>query len=165
MNAGEARVIIKEAVLAAQKKARSQGYDTFGKTYYCDKNLEESVEFNEKVILVFGSVSIGLSELERDEYCTYALCCEIKTGLVDEAELQKEISEFNEDVEKLLLEISSAPSPKDKILEINEKQDTEARKSFEEFNGEVRKMKLKLYTLLGALAVIVLAVIILGFVL
>ena len=132
MKVEDARELIKTAVGDAMTLTRNHGFEVFGRTYFCDKNLAQISEFNEKVILLFGSIEIGCSDIERDEFCTYALCCEIKTGEVNEEELMREIADFKSDVQTLIDEILSAPSKKEKILEINARQEKEAEKSFDE---------------------------------
>ena len=104
--------------------------------------------------MIFALLTVGHKELEEDECCSYGICCEIKTANVDEGELEKEIAGFNAETDALCEELKAASSAKDKILEINQRQEKEAEKSMEEFNSEMRKMKLKLYGALAFLAIV-----------
>lgn len=158
MNVNEARELVKNTVSEAMTLVNEAGLISRGRTYFCDKNLTQITEFNTKAILLFGSIEIGTEDIESDEFCTYALCCEIKTGTVNEEELEREILDFKKDVQALIDEILTAPSKKGKILEINARQEKEAEKSFEDFNSQMKKMKLWLYGALGVLAIIALAV-------
>lgn len=164
MTAQEARQIIAEAVTQKAEICKQKGFLTGTKVYYSDKALRECTEFNENVILLFGAVKLGLEGMDEEDYCTYGLCCETKLGMVDDEELNKEIEDFNKDVDKMLEEILSSPSPAEKIVEINARQEKEAMDSMSEFNREMRKMKLKLYSALGILGVIAAAIIIAGFI-
>ena len=103
--------------------------------------------------------------MDEEDFCTYGLCCETKVGMVSDEELEKEISDFKENVKKLTREITEAPSPREKILEINARQEKEAEESMNQFNLEMKKMKLKLYGALGVLGAIVAGVIIVSFLL
>ncbi|MBO5879023.1 MAG: hypothetical protein J6Q68_00515 [Clostridia bacterium] len=154
MKVNEAREVVKAAVLDVVHLFDGKGFEISASTYYCDKNLNQITEFDQKVILLFGSIKIGLADMESDEYCTYALCCEVKAAMVDDEELTKEIENFKRDVQELIDKLMSAPSKKQMLLDINASQEREAEKSFEEFNAQMRKMKLKLYCALGVLAII-----------
>ena len=165
MTAEQAKQIITETVLEQAEICKAKGLIAAGKSYYSDKTLRECAEFNEDIILVFGAIKLGTSDMDEEDYCTYGLCCETKVGKVDDAELEKEITDFKNDVAKILEEISDAPSPADKIREINLRQEEESQKAMQEFNLEMKKMKLKLYGGLGIFAVIAAALIIVGFIL
>ena len=163
MTVEQARQIIKETITEAMELCKASGFVVSGKVYYSDKALRECTEFNSNIILIFGAIKLGLADMDEDDYCTYGLCCEIKTGLVNDEELEKEISDFKADVQKILEELASAPSPAEKIKEINLRQEKEAEESMREFDKDMRKMKLKLYTGLGILAAIAAGIIIAGF--
>lgn len=163
MTVEQAREIIKAAVTDAVTLCNARGFSASGKVYYSDKALRECSEFNENVILLFGAIRLGLPDMDEDDYCTYGLCCETKLGTVNDEELEKEIANFKETSDKLLSEISAAPSPAEKISEINERQEKEAEESMRAFNLEMKKMKLKLYGALGVLGAIVAGVIIAAF--
>ena len=165
MRVEEARALITSTVLEAIELSKEKGFIASGKTYYSDKALRECANFSEDAILVFGAIKLGIADMDEDDFCTYALCVETKVGMVNDEELEKEIGEFKENVNNLISEISSAPSPADKIREINLRQEEEAEKSMQEFDLEMRKMKLKLYSALAVIGVIVAAIIIGGFLL
>ena len=164
MTAEQAKQIITDTVSEQVTLCTSKGLIASGKAYYSDKALRECTEFSEHIILVFGAIKLGTADMDEEDYCTYGLCCETKVGTVDDAELEKEIADFKADVQKMLEEIESAPSPADKIREINLRQEEEAEKSMQEFNLEMKKMKLKLYGGLGIFAAIAAVLIILGFI-
>ena len=165
MTVEQAREIIKTAVADAISLCKENGFLVSGKVYYSDKALRECAEFNENVILLFGAIKLGFDDMDEEDFCTYGLCCETKVGMVSDEELEKEISDFKENVKKLTWEITEAPSPREKILEINARQEKEAEESMNQFNLEMKKMKLKLYGALGVLGAIVAGVIIVSFLL
>ena len=160
MTVEQAREIIKTTVAEAVSLCKENGFSVSGRVYYSDKALRECPEFNANVILLFGAIRLGFDDMDEEDFCTYGLCCETKVGMVDDSELEKEISDFKENVEKLTREITEAPSPAEKIKEINERQEKEAEESMTQFNLEMKKMKLKLYGALGVLGAIVAGVII-----
>ncbi len=160
MTVNEAREIIKTAVLEAVELCKSNGFCASGKVYYSDKALRECSEFNENVILLFGAIRLGVSDMDEEDFCTYGLCCETKVGMVNDSELEAEVSNFKDNVQKLLSEITASPAPKEKIKEINLRQEKEAEESMNQFNLEMKKMKLKLYGALGVLGLIIAGVII-----
>ena len=165
MTAEQARQLILETVLEQADICKEKGLIASAKAYYSDKTLRECSEFNENVILVFGAIRLGAEGMDEEDYCAYSLCCETKTGKVDDDELNKEIENFKTEAAKMLEEITSAPSPADKIREIDLRQEEEAQKAMQEFNTEMKKMKLKLYGGLGIFAAIAAVLIILGFIL
>ena len=164
MTAEQARQIIQETVSEKAEICKKKGLIAVSKAYYADKALRECSEFNENILLVFGAVKLGAPDMDEEDYCVYSLCCEIKVGKVDDEELQKEISAFHSEIEKILEEITAAPSPAEKIAEINLRQEEEAEKAMQEFNLEMKKMKLKLYGGLGILAAVAAVLIIVGFI-
>ena len=164
MTVEQARQIIKETVDQQVELCSSKGLLTSGKVYYSDKALRECAEFNKDIILVFGAIKLGVEGMDEEDYCTYALCCETKVGMVDDGELENEISSFKNEIENMTNEITKSPSPANKICEINLRQEKEAHKSMQEFNLEMKKMKLKLYGGLGIFAAIAAALIIVGFI-
>ena len=165
MTVEQARETIKTAVAEALELCKSNGFSASGKVYYSDKTLRECSEFNENVILLFGAIKLGFADMDEEDYCTYGLCCETKVGTVKDEELENEIANFKENVDKLISEITAAPSPAKKILEINARQEKEAEESMKEFELEMKKMKLKLYGALGVLGAIVAGVVIAAFLL
>ncbi len=163
MTAEQARDIIKNTVAEAVALCNDKGFTASAKTYYSDKALRECANFSEDAILIFGAIKLGLADMDEEDFCTYGLCVETKLGMVDDGELEKEITDFKENISKILDEICAAPSPADKIREINLRQEEEAEKAGREFELEMKKMKLKLYGALAILGVIVAAIVIGGF--
>ena len=164
MNIQAATTLIKETLNSAVDLCREKGFSASARVYYSDKALRECPEFNDSVILVFGAVKLGFEDMDEDDFCTYGLCCETKLAEVKDEEIESEIAKFKEEIEKLVTEISESDSPKAKIVEINERQEKEAVASMREFDTEMKKMKLKLYGALGAIAAIAAAIIIIGFI-
>ena len=164
MTAEQAKKIITYTMAEAADMCEKKGLDATARAYYSDKALRECAEFNDSVILIFGAIKLGFASMDEEDYCTYGLCCETKLGEVNDAEIEKEISDFKAGLEKMLEEILSAPSPEKKIEEINARQEEEAAESMKSFDLEMKKMKLKLYGALGALALFAAAMIIVGFI-
>ena len=165
MHIQQATQLIKKTVSEAVELCKEKGFSATARVYYSDKALRECKDFNDSVILVFGAIKLGLEDMDEDDYCTYGMCCETKLAEVKDEEIAAEVAKFKEDVEKLLEEISASDSPKAKIVEINERQEKEAAVSMKEFDAEMRKMKIKLYSALGVIAVIAAAMVIVGFIL
>ena len=126
MNVEQARETIKNTVAEAAALCKEKGFIASAKTYYTDKTLRECANFSENAILVFGAVKFGLDGMDDEDFCTYGLCVETRLGMVKEEELEKEIANFKESITSLIEEISKAPSPTDKIREINLRQEEEA---------------------------------------
>lgn len=164
MTAEQAKQIISDTMLGSAELCREKGLVSTARVYYSDKALRECAEFNNSVILLFGAVKLGFASMDEEDFCAYGLCCEIKLGEVTDAELEKEIADFKTNLDKMLEEILSAPSPEKKIEEINARQEAEASESMKSFDLEMKKMKLKLYGALGALALFAAALIIVGFI-
>ena len=150
----DAKKLIIEKTNAAAEFLKEKGLKVTSKLFYCDSNLSETVEFEKNSIMIFGTISVGTDELEDDEYCNFAICCEIKTALVDDEKLANAIDEFDAEIKAFDTEISAAVSVKDKLIEISDRQQREGEQSLEEFNREMRSVKLKLYIALGVLAII-----------
>ena len=165
MTAEQAKKLVANAMLEASELCKEKGLVADARAYYSDKALRECAEFNDSVILLFGAVRLGVEGMDEDDMCTYGLCCEIKLGEVDDAELEKEICDFNADLEKILEEILASSDREKTIIAINERQENEAAESMKEFDLEMKKMKLKLYSALGIFAFIAAAMIIVGFIL
>ncbi len=163
MNAEIAREKFKEIISEAISIAKEKGFAAKGKTYYSDKTLREFTEFDESIILLFGGIDLGLADMDEEDFCTFGLCCEIKLGMINEEELEREIEDFRTNINNFFEEVAAAPSPKKKIEEINLRQEKDAEKSMAEFEGEMKKVKLKLYGALAILALIVIGIIIAGF--
>jgi len=164
MTVAEAKQLITEAVNEQVELFKSKGLITTGKVYYADKTLRDCPEFNEDIILILGSIKLGTEDLDEEDYCTLGMCCETKVGMVDDTEFENELSDFKREAEKMLDEISSSPSPKEKILEINMRQEEETAKAMQDFDLEMKKMKRKLYIGLGIFAAFAAILIIAGFI-
>lgn len=162
MTAKIAREKIEDAVLAAEKKLKEIGLTTRPRSFYTDKNLSEAQEFSPKSLLVFGDLAFGYGQMEDDDYCNYSICCEIKTGLVDDGELADGIRAFEEEIDKVIARLKGASDPEAILEEISKVQSEEAEEAAKEFSKEMRKVKLKLYLAVGAIIVIIAAVLILG---
>ena len=162
MTAKIAREKIEDAVLAAEKKLKEIGLTTRPRSFYTDKNLSEAQEFSPKSLLVFGDLAFGYGQMEDDDYCNYSICCEIKTGLVDDAELADGIRAFEEEIDKVIARLKDASDPEAILEEISRAQSEEAEEAAKGFSKEMRKVKLKLYLAVGAIIVIIAAVLILG---
>ena len=165
MTAEQAKQAILNTVCEAADLCQKKGLVASARAYYSDKALRECAEFNDSVILIFGAVKLGFDGMDEEDMCTYGLCCETKLGMVDDAELDKEIADFKNNLDTMLEEILTAENPEKKICEINEKQEKEAAESMKEFDLEMKKMKLKLYCALGIFAFVAAAMIIVGFIL
>ncbi len=164
MTAEQAKQIITSTMIEAAELCKEKGLVATSRVYYSDKALRECAEFNDSVILLFGAIKLGFASMDEEDFCTYGLCCETKLGEDKDSELEKEIADFKANLENMLEEILSAPSPEKKIEEINARQEEEAAESMKSFDLEMKKMKLKLYGALGALALFAAAMIIVGFI-
>ena len=111
---------------------------------------------------MFGDLAFGYGQMEDDDYCNYSICCEIKTGLVDDGELAEGIRAFEEEIDKVIAKLKGASDPEAILEEISRAQSEEAEEAAKEFSKEMRKVKLKLYLAVGAIIVIIAAVLILG---
>ena len=162
MTAKIARDKIEDAVLKASQKLKDAGLATRPRSFYTDKNLTEEQDFSPRSLLVVGDLAFGYGDMEDDDYCNYSICCEIKTGLVDDTELEDGIKAFLEEVDKVLTKLSTATNPSAVLEEISRQQTEEAEKAALEFSKEMRKVKIKLYSAVAAIIVIIAAVIIVG---
>ncbi len=161
MTARIAKERIEAAVLAAVGRLNGAGLLTKSRTFYTDKNLAESTEFSPSALLLFGDLAFGCDDMEDDDYCNYSICCEIKTGLVDEGELEAGIADFNNEIDSIIEKLANATSKSAFLEEISRKQAEEAEEAAREFAKEMRKVKIKLYSAVAAIVVIILAVLIL----
>ena len=162
MTAKIARDKIEDAVLRASSKLKEAGLTTRPRSFYTDKNLTEEQEFSPKTILVFGDLAFGYGDMEEDDYCNYSICCEIKTGLVDDKELEDGIAAFEDEIESVLTKLAKATNPSAVLEEISRLQSEEAEEAAREFSKEMRKVKLKLYIAVAAIIVIIASVLIVG---
>ena len=99
MNIVEAAIKVEEKLNSLSAPLKEMGFSVECRILYADKTLQEYTEFTPKCILIFGDIAIGNEDLERDEYCNYSLCVEVKTGLVDEVELEGEINSLEGELE------------------------------------------------------------------
>ena len=153
---------IEANIAEAKAKLTALGLDAKAESFYTDKNLDRSIEFNPKMILVFGNLTFGFPTAEEDDYCNFSICCELKSGEVSDEELEKSIRDFQEEVDTLISTLANATS-KEKVLEdLAKKQTDDATVAAAEFDKEMRKVKLKLTLAIAVIVVIILGVIIGG---
>ncbi len=168
MNIVEACTKIEERLLELSSPLKELGFAVESRILYADKSLQEYTEFTPKCILIFGDIAIGTDELERDEYCNYSVCVEVKTGLVDELELESELNSLEGEIEAFkdkLKEFAkdeelSANQYTPLIKEINAVQEKEAEEAAIQFTKDVNKTRVKILIGFGVIIVIILAVII-----
>lgn len=161
MTVTEAHAKIESALEKFAAPLREAGLDVITRVIYADKNLREFHIFDPKCILIFGDIAIGGEELERDEYCNYSMCCEIKTGLINDEDFTKELNNLDGEVEafKEALERSNKPTL-DLIRDINRKQEAEAEEAALDFSKQMNKLRLKMLIGIGIMILIILAVIV-----
>lgn len=168
MNIVEAAIKIEERLLSLSSPLKEMGFSIESRILYADKNLQEYTEFTPKCIIVFGDIAIGNEELERDEYCNYSICVEVKTGLVDELELEGELNTLEGEIEAFKEKLEKFADGKEMtakdysplIKEINAIQEKEAEAAAVEFTKDVNKTRIKILIGFGIIIVIILAVII-----
>lgn len=161
MNVIEASEKLAQKLSELSAPLKEKGLKVEMRILYADKNLQEHTEFNEQCILIYGDIAIGTEELERDEFCNYNACCEVKMALVDDLDFEKEVNDLDGEICAFIerLEKSDA-EPTKFIAEINKEQEAEAEKAAVEFSKEMNKMRIKLLISIGAIVVILLALII-----
>ena len=98
MNLHEANEKIAAKLEELSAPMEEAGLKVEARILYADRTLREYSEFNDRCILVYGDIAIGTEELERDEYCNFSICCEVKTGLVDDTELEKELNDLDGEI-------------------------------------------------------------------
>ena len=162
MTVSLAKEKIEAAILSAKAKLTEAGFYTVARSFFTDKNLIESREFSAKAILIFGDLQVGFEDMDSDDFCDFTICCEIKTGAVDELEIVKGIKTFEDEVAAFIEKAAAAKDPRAFIEEISAEQDADAEKAAIEFSKEMRKVKLKLYLSLGAIIAVIAAVLIGG---
>lgn len=161
MNINEARERLAARLDALAAPIKEKGLKAETRILYTDKNLHEYSEFNEKCILIFGDIAIGTDELERDEFCNYSICCEVKTALVDDLEFEKEVNNLDGEVTSFLEKLEAADTTATALItSINKEQEAEAEKAALDFSKEMNKIRIKLLIGIGVIVVIMLAVII-----
>lgn len=168
MNIVEAAVKIEEKLLSLSAPIKEMGFTIENRILYADKNLQEYTEFTPKCILIFGDIAVGNEELERDEYCNYSICVEVKTGLVDELELEGELNSLEGEIEAFKEKLKKFADGKELtskeytplIKEINAQQEKEAEEAAIEFTKDVNKTRVKILIGMGIIIVIILAIII-----
>ncbi len=163
MTVKEAYNKINTAVATQMKELEALGLYVTGRMYYNDKNLFELTEYTPKCILVFGSMRVGLEDMEEDDLCGYAISAEIKAGEVDEAEVDESIAFFEKELDILKKRIGAASGDAErrKILkEIYDEQSREIAEATEQFNKEIKKVRRKMFIAIGVLIVICAAILI-----
>lgn len=157
----EATTKIAEKLEVFSAPIKAAGLKVVTRIIYADRMLKEYSEFNENCILVYGDIAIGTDELERDEYCNYSMCCEVKTALVNEEELEKEINNLDGEIVAFMERLEKSEKGATALItEINKKQEEEAEAAAIEFSKEMSKARIKLLIGIGAVVIIMLAVII-----
>ena len=140
---------------------KEKGLEVVTRVLYTDRTLQEYSEFNEKCILIFGDIAIGTADLDRDDYCNYSMCCEVKTALVNDAELEKEINNLDRELASFMEKLEKSGKPPTALIsEINKKQEEDAEEAAKQFSKEMNKLRLKLLISIGIIVVILLAVLI-----
>ena len=161
MNLHEAREKIAVKLEELSAPIKEAGLTVEARILYADRTLQEYSEFNDRCILVYGDIAIGTEELERDEYCNFSICCEVKTALVDDTELEKELNNLDGELVAFMEKIEkSEKSATALITEINKKQEEDAEAAAIDFAKEIKKARIKLLLGIGAVVIIMLAVII-----
>ena len=161
MNLHEARERIAAKLEELSAPLKEKGLKIEARVIYADRTLQEYSEFNERCILVYGDIAIGTEELERDEFCNFSMCCEVKTALVDEMELEKEMNNLDGEIVAFIEKLEKTEkTPTALITEINKKQEEDAEAAAIEFSKEMTKARIKLLIGIGAVVVIMLAIII-----
>lgn len=140
---------------------RERGLTVVTRVLYTDKNLAEMSEFNPKCILVFGDVAIGTEDMERDDYCNYSMCCEIKTGLINDEEFTKEMNNLDGELEALKDKLDAdGADAKAIVRDIAKKQESEAESAAKDFALQMKKLRFKMLLGIGVMIAIILGVII-----
>ena len=157
----EAREKIAAKLEELSAPIKEAGLKVEARVIYADRTLQEYSEFNEKCILVYGDIAIGTEELERDEYCNFSMCCEVKTAIVNDTELESEMNNLDGEIVAFMEKIEKCEKGATALItEINKKQEEEAEAAAIEFANEMKKARIKLLIGIGAVVVIMLAVII-----
>ena len=162
MTVTQAREKIVGALEELAAPIREAGFTVETRIIYADKTLREYSEFDTKSIIIYGDMAVGNEELERDEYCNFSMCCEIKTGLVDDEEFMKELCSLEGEVEafKEKLEKNDGKTATEIVKEINAKQEEEAERAAIDFSKQLNKVRIKLLIGIGVIVVIILAIIV-----
>jgi len=141
---------------------RELGLEVKKRIYYNDKNLFESAEFNQKCILIFGNIMVSLHDMEDEDASGYSIGAEIKAGDVSEAELDESIKGFIAELEALKERLDGAENVKDELLAISREQAAEIAEATAQFNKEIKAVRRKMLIGIGALILILVAVVIIG---
>ena len=141
---------------------RELGLDVKTRIFYTDKNLRETPEFTQKCIILFGDIAIGMPGMEREDYCNYSVCTEIKTAEVNEEELDAGLATLSNELSAFTESLSGATSAETVIRETARAQEQDAERAAAEFTKEMKKIRLKMILALGVIIVIMLGIIIGG---
>lgn len=160
MNVAEAEVKIAEKLEEFSAPLREAGLNVITRVLFADKTLMEKNEFDAKCILIYGDIAIGTDELDRDDYCNYSLCCEIKAGVIKDEEFTKEINNLDGEIEAFKDKLEGCENVSELISGINKEQENEADKAALQFAKEIKKIRLKLLIGLGVLILIIVGLII-----
>ena len=140
---------------------RERGLKAITRVIYTDKNLAEISEFNPKCILMFGDIAVGTEDMDRDDYCNFSMCTEIKTGLIKDDEFEGEINNLDGEVEALKDKLDAEGAVAAEVIsKIAKKQEADAELAAEDFARQMKKLRLKMLIGIGAMILIMLGVII-----
>lgn len=164
MTVKEAYKKINAVVAEGMKELEALGLFVTGRMYYNDKNLFELTEYTPKCILLFGSMRVGFEDMEEDELCGYAVSVEIKTGEVGEDELNESVAFFKKELDGLKERIGSTDNANERrriLKTIYDEQSKEIAEATEQFNKEIKKVRLKMTLAIAVLVVICVAILVL----
>lgn len=162
MTVQEAYTKINEVLEEYSTPIRELGLDVKTRVFYTDKNLRETPEFNQKCIIIFGDIAIGTPDMEREDYCNFSICSEIKTVIVNDEDMENGLKTLREELDAFKEKLSGATSVAAVIKETARIQEEEAEKAAAEFTKEMKKIRLKMILGLGIIIAIMLVVIIGG---
>lgn len=161
MNVTEAHSKIAEELERLAAPLRERGLTVITRVMYADKNLQDFTEFDAKCILIFGDVAVGTEELDRDDFCNYSMCCEIKTGLISEEEFTSELNNLDGELTAFTEKLDGSTVSREALItEINKKQEADAEAAALDFTKQMNKIRLKMLIGIGVIILIILAVII-----
>ena len=157
-----AKEIISKKLIETAEALKEKGLITKSRVYFTDARFIESAEITENSRLIFGELTVSAEGLEEDEAAIFVICAELAAGEVADEALEASIKEFEGEIAELYAELDTAPSKKDAIARINEKQESEADAAAKEMMEELRIAKKKLFFGIGAIVVIIIAIVIAG---
>ena len=153
---------IAEKLIKTAECLNEAGLITKSRVYFTDARFIESADVTENSRLVFGELTVSAEGLEEDEAAIFVICAELVAGEVEDGALDEAIKEFDAEIADFQTELGSAPSKADAIKKINEKQQAEADAAAKEMMEELRIAKKKLFFGIGAIAVLIIGIVIAG---